>query len=49
MNIQFQIYEYMPWIDCIVNAGKAGYTTRTINAYCEKASKRILGSENEIN
>ena len=39
----------MPRIDCIVNAGKAGYTTRTINAYCEKAAKRIFGSENEIN
>ena len=39
----------MPWIDCIVNAGKEGYTTRTINAYCEKAAKRILDSENEIN
>ena len=38
----------MPWIDCIVNAGKEGYTTRTINAYCEKAAKRIVSSENEI-
>ena len=48
-NIKFQIPEYMPWIDCIVNAGKAGYTTRTINAYCEKAAKRIIVFENEIN
>ena len=39
----------MPWIECIVNAGKAGYTTRTIHAYCEKAAKRIIGFENEIN
>ena len=39
----------MPWIECIVNAGKAGYTTRTIHAYCEKAAKRIIGYENEIN
>ena len=48
-NIKFQIPEYMPWIECIVNAGKAGYTTRTIHAYCEKAAKRIIGYENEIN